>query len=86
VKPPTIRVGRGSHCIYPCPVTEGYVERADRSRGPLQLTLLAALPVCDGSLALVTARLVLFGAYKQSAAASFFLTLPEGVWELSLGI
>ena len=27
-----------------------------------------------------------FGAYKQSAAASFFLTPPEGVWELSLGI
>jgi hypothetical protein len=47
---------------------------------------LALLGVAGGSLALVTALLVLFGAYKQSAAASFFLTLPEGVWELSLGI
>jgi hypothetical protein len=55
VKPPTIRVGRGSHCIYPCPVTEGYVERADRSRWPLQLTLLAALLVCDGQRSSVRA-------------------------------
>jgi hypothetical protein len=47
---------------------------------------LALLGVAGGSLALVTALLVLFGAYKQSAAASFFLTLPEAVWELSLGI
>jgi hypothetical protein len=47
---------------------------------------LALLGVAGGSLALVTALLVLFGAYEQSAAASFFLTLPEGVWELSLGI
>ena len=39
-----------------------------------------------GSLALVTALLVLFGAYDQSAGASFALTLPEAVWELSLGI
>jgi hypothetical protein len=27
-----------------------------------------------------------FGAYKQSSGASFFLTLPEAAWELSLGI
>jgi len=46
----------------------------------------APLGVVGGSLALVTALLVLFGPYKQSAAASFFLTLPGGVWELSLGI
>jgi hypothetical protein len=46
----------------------------------------AQFGVAGGALALVTALLVLFGAYKQSAAASFFLTLPEGVWELSLGI
>ena len=39
-----------------------------------------------GSLALVTALLVLFGAYDQSSGASFILTLPEAVWELSLGI
>ncbi len=46
----------------------------------------AQFGIAGGSLALLTALLVLFGAYKQSAAASFFLTLPEGVWELSLGI
>jgi uncharacterized protein DUF4386 len=39
-----------------------------------------------GSLALVTALLVLFGAYDQSSGQSFILTLPEAVWELSLGI
>ena len=39
-----------------------------------------------GSLALVTALLVLFGAYDQSSGQSFILTLPEAIWELSLGI
>jgi hypothetical protein len=39
-----------------------------------------------GSLALVTALLVLFGAYEQVSGASAILTLPEAVWELSLGI
>ena len=39
-----------------------------------------------GSLALVTALLVLFGAYKQVSGPSGILTLPEAVWELSLGI
>jgi Domain of unknown function (DUF4386) len=39
-----------------------------------------------GSLALLTALLVLFGAYDQSSGQSFVLTLPEAVWELSLGI
>ena len=39
-----------------------------------------------GSLALVTALLVLFGAYDQVSGASAILTLPEAVWELSLGI
>jgi hypothetical protein len=34
----------------------------------------AQFGIVGGSLALVTALLVLFGAYKQSAAASFFLT------------
>jgi hypothetical protein len=42
--------------------------------------------VAGGSLALVTALLVLSGAYDQSSGASFILTLPEAVWELSLGI
>ena len=39
-----------------------------------------------GSLALATALLVLFGAYKQVSGPSGILTLPEAVWELSLGI
>lgn len=47
---------------------------------------LAQLGVVGGSLALVTATLVLFGAYDQTSGASFVLTLPEAVWELSLGI
>ena len=47
---------------------------------------LAQFGIFGGSLALVTALLVLFGAYGQSSGASFVLTLPEAVWELSLGI
>jgi hypothetical protein len=47
---------------------------------------LAQLGLVGGSLALVTAILVLFGAYDQASGASFILTLPEAVWELSLGI
>src|SRR4051812_40431877 len=39
-----------------------------------------------GALALTTALLVLFGAYDQVSGASAILTLPEAVWELSLGI
>jgi hypothetical protein len=39
-----------------------------------------------GSLALLTALLVLFGAYDQVSNTSGILTLPEAVWELSLGI
>jgi Domain of unknown function (DUF4386) len=39
-----------------------------------------------GSLALLTAVLVLFGAYDQVSGPSALLTLPEAAWELSLGI
>ena len=39
-----------------------------------------------GSLALVTALLVLFGAYDQISGPSTILTAPEAIWELSLGI
>ncbi len=46
----------------------------------------AQFGIAGGSLALVTALLVLFGAYGQSSGPSFVLTLPEAVWELSLGI
>jgi hypothetical protein len=47
---------------------------------------LAQLGVVGGCLALVTALLVLFGAYDQTSGASFILTVPEAAWELSLGI
>jgi hypothetical protein len=39
-----------------------------------------------GSFALLTALLVLFGAYEQVSAPAALLTLPEAIWELSLGI
>jgi hypothetical protein len=39
-----------------------------------------------GSLALLTALLVLFGAYDQVSGPSAVLTLPEAGWELSLGV
>ncbi len=39
-----------------------------------------------GSLALLTAILVLFGAYDQVSTPASILTLPEAVWEFSLGI
>jgi len=39
-----------------------------------------------GSCALLTAVLVLFGAYEQVSAPAALLTPPEAVWELSLGI
>jgi hypothetical protein len=47
---------------------------------------LAQLGLVGGTLALTTAILVLFGAYDQTSGPSFVLTLPEAVWELSLGI
>jgi Domain of unknown function (DUF4386) len=47
---------------------------------------LAQLGLLGGTLALITAILVLFGAYDQTSGPSFVLTLPEAVWELSLGI
>jgi hypothetical protein len=46
----------------------------------------AQFGIFGGSLALITALLVLFGAYNQTSGESFILTLPEAVWELSLGI
>jgi hypothetical protein len=46
----------------------------------------ARFGIVAGSLALVTALLVLFGAYDQVSGPSAILTLPEAVWELSLGI
>ena len=46
----------------------------------------AQFGIVAGSLALATAILVLFGAYKQVSGPSGLLTLPEAAWELSLGI
>lgn len=46
----------------------------------------AQFGVGAGSLALVTALLVLFGAYAQVSGPSALLTLPEAVWEFSLGV
>lgn len=46
----------------------------------------AQFGMAAGSLALVTAVLVLFGAYKQVSGTSGILTFPEAAWELSLGI
>jgi Domain of unknown function (DUF4386) len=46
----------------------------------------ALFGVTAGSLALLTAVLVLFGAYDQVSGTSAILTFPEAAWELSLGI
>jgi len=46
----------------------------------------AQFGIVAGSLALLTALLVLFGAYDQISGPSTILTAPEAVWELSLGI
>jgi hypothetical protein len=46
----------------------------------------AQFGIVAGSLALVTAILVLFGAYKQISGPSTILTAPEAIWELSPGI
>lgn len=46
----------------------------------------AQFGMAAGSLALITAILVLFGAYDQVSGTSGILTLPEAVWEFSLGM
>ena len=46
----------------------------------------AQFGIAAGSLALMTATLVLFGAYDQVSGTSGLLTLPEAVWEFSLGV
>jgi hypothetical protein len=47
---------------------------------------MALLGVIGGPLAFISATAVLFGAYGQSSGTSFVLTLPEVLWEASLGI
>jgi Domain of unknown function (DUF4386) len=46
----------------------------------------AQFGIAAGSLAMLTALLVLFGAYDQVSGPSAVLTFPEAAWELSLGI
>lgn len=55
-------------------------------RSGLVARRFAQFGIAAGSLALVTALLVLFGAYAQVSGTSALLTLPEGVWEFSLGV
>lgn len=47
---------------------------------------MALLGVIGGPLAFATATAALFGAYAQTSGISFLFTLPEIVWEASLGI
>lgn len=46
---------------------------------------LAIIGLIGGPIALATAVAVLFGAYEQVSSISFLLTIPEIVWELSVG-
>jgi hypothetical protein len=47
---------------------------------------LAMIGLVGGPLALVTATAVLFGAWEQTSLTGFVFTLPEAVWEFSLGV
>ncbi|MEA2370709.1 MAG: hypothetical protein QOH12_1103 [Solirubrobacteraceae bacterium] len=47
---------------------------------------MALLGVIGGPMAFATATAVLFGAYGQSSATNFLFTIPEILWEASLGI
>lgn len=47
---------------------------------------MALLGLIGGPLLLVSCTAVLFGAYKQTSGVAGVLTVPEFLWELSLGI
>jgi hypothetical protein len=47
---------------------------------------MAMIGLIGGPLAFAAATAVLFGAFDQTSAVASLLTLPEAVWELSLGI
>ena len=47
---------------------------------------MALLGIIGGPLAFASATAVLFGLYEQTSGPSFVATLPEMVWEASLGI
>ena len=47
---------------------------------------MATIGLVGGPLAFAAATGVLFGLYEQTSATAFLLTMPEIVWEASLGI
>lgn len=47
---------------------------------------LAVLGMVGGSILIISAMLILAGVYKNGETASGIATLPEAVWELSLGV
>ena len=47
---------------------------------------MAVLGLIGGPLVMASAVFVLFGAYERVSAVSFLLTIPEILWEASLGI
>ena len=47
---------------------------------------MALIGLIGGPLSLVGATAVLFGAWEQTSGTQFLLTVPEAVWEFSLGI
>lgn len=47
---------------------------------------MAMLGLVGGTLAFASATAVLFDLYEQTSGASFLVTLPEILWEASLGI
>lgn len=47
---------------------------------------MALIGLIGGPIAFATATAVLFGAYEQQSPVNFLFTLPEIVWEASLGI
>lgn len=55
-------------------------------RSGLMPRRVAMLGLIGGSFAFTTATLVLFGVYEQTSVQSFLMTVPEMVWELTLGI
>jgi Domain of unknown function (DUF4386) len=73
---PAFCAGFGNGCLL------GYL----MYRSGLVPRRMALIGVIGGPLALVTATAVLFGLWEQTSAAGFFFTLPEAVWELSLGV
>ena len=47
---------------------------------------MALIGLIGGPLSLVGATAVLFGAWEQTSGTQFLFTVPEAVWEFSLGI